>query len=253
MAEPRPPSAATALGVAAGALLALWTPVEGLVVWLRTRGAEAAALVHPPVVAFDLPAAVAGVGLLGWAAVALVRRVPGSPAYRLVPMAGVVVVFAKLFVLPDVTPPPWVPDPAAIVVEAAQRIAGAGLDAAEAGDGTLPEDPAALAHALEGLGRPLYVFRGEPVTAYRIDVRHGCDGPAGDRGDAPPGTITYCLAEDRRRGWVGAVALPGLAGTPDLVRDEAGRAWGVEMFPSSPSPPGYDGAQEGGRRLGEAP
>lgn len=251
--EPRPPGRGTLAAVAAGLVLGAWAPIEGLLTWWEVAGAPAAALLGPPQPWFDLPALLLVVGLSAWATAGLVRRVPEAPAYRLVVMAAVVVVFAKLLVLPDVELPIYAPEPAALVVEAGRRVAGAAVDAAEAAEGVLPEDPALLTASLAELGRPLYLHHGVAVESYLLRVLHGCDGPHGEPGDDPPGTIYYCLSPDRRRGWVSVVALPGRRGAPDVVRLPEGRTFVVDIVPGPAREPGYDEGQEGGGRDEETP
>lgn len=212
-----------------GGLFASVAPAEGVALWLRVRGHEAAGLLSPPAIAFDGPALVSAIALGLASLLALVRGQERHPAPRLLAMLAILVVFTKLFVLPTTELPFDAPPANRIAQGAAVKLASTVSSALVGAEGPLPVELAAYQPALDELGPAPFVQRGERVGAYSLRLREGCTAPEPPPADARPGTLLLCFQEGRRAGWLTVQAVEGFAGPPGPARDEGGALFHVRV------------------------
>ncbi len=224
-------------GLAAGNLLSL---ALGLAVaagnfWKSRQGARAevsALLALPSAPAYG--ALTLGVAAAAAASLmALVRRRPaGHRAYRLLPIAAALVIFAHGFVLPPFEPP--LPSNEIALAQLAM-----GRDALSA-EPALPAEPGPVEEAFHDM-RPPYLVRGAAVPRWTVLTRRDCDGPwleppAGVRA----GTLLYCLAPAANEAWMTAVgAGPEQFGEPSVIKvgGQPQVAWLKPSPMSAPQPP----------------
>ena len=104
----------------------------------------------------------------------------------------------------------------------------------EAGAEAVPRDPALLTSFLKGMGSVPFFVKGERVAAWKLEVRERCAGPASEPGQAAPGTLVYCVSNDRKQAWVTVVGTPQgqLFGPRAIVSTQDG--WVGEVHVASP-------------------
>lgn len=237
MQEPRRP--AFPWGLAAGNLFALAlglaVAAENLWKWREGSRAEVSGLVALPSGAGYGALTLAVAGAAGAALFALARRrPPGHRAYRLLPIAAAIAVFAHAFVLPQVEPA-FPSNQIALTQMAMAR------DFLSAGQ-SLPAEPGPVEEAFQDM-RPPYLVRGAPLARWTVLSRRDCAGPwlelpAGVRA----GTILYCLSAKGDEAWMTAVGLgEGQFGEPSVVKMR-GQPQVARLEPSAGNGPATPGA-----------
>jgi hypothetical protein len=181
---------------------------------ILARSAEVAAFTELPPLA--RPAAVLVIGALALGALVwglLRRRGDDYKGYRLIPLVLVGALFVDLAFAERRVPLGSV-ELASISLQSFQAQVQQ-LATADA----VPADPAVLTPLLEKLGRPPYLFRGQPLSQYTVLVRQDCEGPARSAPGLQPGTLIYCVAPGRKGAWITLVGLPAERrfGTPEVV------------------------------------
>lgn len=197
------PSRKTVLGnvLALGAIA--WIYGGDLTDALRARSAEVAAFLAVP--SPVRPAVVLALAALATAVVAwgLARgRDEGFKGYRLLPILLVGALFVDL-VLAESRVPLDSTDVASMSLKRFHQLAQELTS-----ETAVPDDPRVLQPLLEELGRPPYLVRGEPLTAWALQVRKDCEGPVREAPGVRPGTLLYCVAPERKGAWVTLVGLP---------------------------------------------
>lgn len=208
------PSRKTLLANAVSLLALGWLYGGDALLALRARDAEVAAYSHlpsvvAPCVVLVLTGAVAA--LVGWGLAR--RRGEDFKGYRLLPILLV----------------------GALMVDLVRSDTAEYLGSAELSEGALqvfrdeagalataqglPADAAALSALMEKLGPAPYLVRGQPVGPFALQVRQGCTGPVQESQGARPGTLFYCVSQDRSEAWASLVGLPveQRFGAPALV------------------------------------
>jgi hypothetical protein len=150
-------------------------------------------------------------GAAGAALSALVRRRPREHrAYRLLPIAAAVAVFAHGFALPQIEPP----YPSNQVALAQMAMAQEVLESAP----SLPGEAGLVQEVFRGM-RPPYLVRGAAAEQWNVLSRRDCGGPWLE----PPagvqaGTILYCVSPTGDEGWMTAVGTgEDQFGEPSLI------------------------------------
>ncbi|NTX12619.1 hypothetical protein HUA74_01135 [Myxococcus sp. CA051A] len=209
------PSRKTLLGNVLSLAAIAWIYGGDLADALRARTADVSALVElpspvRPAVVLALAALATAVVVLGGLARGKVEDFKG---YRLLPILLVGALFADL-VLSESRIPIDSTDMASMSLQRFHKLAQA-LSTQDA----VAEDPRVLQPLLEELGRPPYLVRGEPLTAYALQVRKDCEGPVRDAPGVRPGTLLYCVAPERKGAWVTMVGLAeeNRFGAPELL------------------------------------
>lgn len=87
--------------------------------------------------------------------------------------------------------------------------------------------------ARENAGAAPLFKDGTRVEQWHVEVREGCGGPAESAGGAPAGTLVYCVAPNRRRAWITAVAVPlgKRFGAPEIISVEGAFVGDVRAAP----------------------
>ncbi len=210
-------------------------PAEGVALWWRVRSLEAVVLLVPPPIWFDGPALAVALALALVSLVALLRGRSRHPAPRLLAMLAMLVVFAKLFLLPDVALPFHAPPGETFARDGTEQLAEA-LDAAlAAAPAPLSTEIAAYGPALELLGALPFLHKGAPVGGFRLELRQGCTGPAAPAEGAAPGTILLCATVDGRGGWLTVQGVDERLGRPSPLRDEGGSLWSLALRGGGPA------------------
>lgn len=179
----------------------LWLYGGDLIRWtLISRAPFAVAAGYPSLVFGGLGAALA---LASWGALVLdlVRRRAPSPAHRFARASMVALLAFDFGVRSTVWSEGTAEDALLAAVHTVAR------EAAEASTGEMvTSDPTVVHGWLEQLG-PVPLFEhGVRVADWKIEVRERCGGPATEPGSALPGTLIYCVSDDRHRAWVSLVA-----------------------------------------------
>ncbi len=106
-------------------------------------------------------------------------------------------------------------------------------------------DPALLTSFLEGLGTVPFFVDGERVSAWKLEMRERCAGPAVDPGQAAVGTVIYCVASNRQHAWVTLVGLPigQVFGARGMVATKDGWVGEVHVPQPDPEPEGEPSEQ----------
>ncbi|CAM3439131.1 hypothetical protein G4177_17320 [Corallococcus sp. ZKHCc1 1396] len=188
-----------------------WLYGGELVDALRVRTEEVSALTSSPSVAragVVLGLSAVGLGVALWG---LLRQRPeGFKGYRLLPILLVGALFLDL-VLSEGRSPLDAPAQAVVALREFQEAARKHVTPE-----AVPLDARVLQPLVAGLGTPPYRERGVQVTAYALQVRRDCAGPARDASGARPGTLLYCVSQDGKQAWVTLVGLPAEVrwGTP---------------------------------------
>lgn len=188
--------------------LVLWLYGGDLLIFARAQTAEVSVLAWLP--SPVLSALGAGLGL--FFGVTLVR-----PVSRRVRQLALMAVLALLFIdLTFIASRRVGVPPQGLVLEAVRDLAAEASASAEPA-GVL-RDPRALRELLPSGPPPVYV-KGERLPAWNVEVRERCLGPAAERGAAAPGTLIYCVSNDRQRAWITVVATEDARrfGAPALV------------------------------------
>lgn len=202
--------------VADGVSLALltWLYVGDLGDALAAKTAAVAAMRALPSPAFPSLALVVTFAAAVPAVVGVARRRGAEfKGYRLLPIAALVLLFIDFFAIFGQRPPLGTVEQVSLALH---RLAQEAM--AQASPVAVPE-----ARVLDGLtaslGPPPYLVKGEPLTAWRLETRTGCQGAATERGEAVAGTIVYCVSADRSVAWLTAVGLPAgrVTGEPQVV------------------------------------
>lgn len=209
------PSRKTLLGNVLSLAAIAWIYGGDLSDAVRARTAEVSALVElpspvRPTVVLSLAALALGVVVLGGIARG---KAEGFKGYRLLPILLVGALFADL-VLAESRIPIDSTDMASMSLQRFQKLAQE-LSTRDA----VVDDPRILQPFLEEMGRPPYLVRGEPMTAYTLQVRKDCEGPVRDAPGVRPGTVLYCVAPERKAAWVTVVGLSGETrfGSPEML------------------------------------
>lgn len=217
-------------------LLLGWLYGGDLLDAVRIPAAEVSAVTERPSVPFAsivLIASAASLGIAIWG----VRKGRGSDfkGFRLLPIVGVVALFVDLFLISPGKLPLSTSDQLRFVLEEFR----VSIERKSSPQGVVT-DEGLLRGELARFGKPPLLVRGEPLTTYAVQVRHGCDGPVADAPGVQAGTVIYCIAPDRKRAWITAVALPvgEKFGAPTVLRDGTETLFGViDVAPPAPIPP----------------
>lgn len=219
-----------------GLLLFLgWLYGGDVVRWGQAQAAEVAALADLPRLWLGL----LGTGVALGGAVVLVMARGRPPAWRplrLLSVAVIALLFLDFVVLNSRRSPLSSQARSQMVVQLY-----ADAVARESGMEAVPRDPALLHAPLAGLGPVPFFARGEPVSAWKVELRERCAGPAADPGQAAPGTLIYCVSVDRKQAWVTLVGTAqGQVFGPRAVVS-TGEGWVGEVnvtVPEAPEPAG---------------
>lgn len=214
-----------------GLLLFLaWLYGGDVVRWGQAQTAEVTALAELPRL---------WLGLLGCAvamggAVVLVMARMQAPAWqpvRALTIAALALLFLDFVVLNSRRSPLSSEEQTLLAVQSFAEQASR-ASAVEA----VPRDPALLTSFLEGLGTVPFFVKGEQVSAWKLELRERCAGPAVEPGQAAVGTVVYCVASDRQRAWVTLVGTPlgRVFGTKGMVATRDG--WVGEVHVARPEP-----------------
>jgi hypothetical protein len=181
---------------------------------LQARSAEVSALLEPP--PFVRPVIVLGLGALALGVTVwglLRRRGDDFKGYRLLPILLAGALFVDV-VLGEQRMPLKSLDLATMSLQYFQE-----LVQQQATADSIPTDPAVLSPLLEKLGHPPYLVRGQPASAYTLQVRQDCEGPVRSAPGLQPGTFIYCVASGHKGAWITLVGLPAERrfGTPEVV------------------------------------
>lgn len=192
-----------AVAVRAGLLLFVgWLYGGDVLRWGQAQGAEVTALNELPRLWLGLlgcAVALGGAVVLGLSR----KQAAGWKPLRLLTIALLSLLFLDFVVLNSRASPLSTDEQALL---AAQYFAEAANR--EAGTEAVPRDPTLLASFLVGLGTVPYFVKGERVPGWKVELRERCAGPATDAGEAPVGTVVYCVASDRQQAWVTIVGAP---------------------------------------------
>jgi hypothetical protein len=142
------------------------------------------------------------------------KQPPPWRGWRVAPIVAIVIAFIDFFVLSSSKLPFVSADVAASALHHfAESISE------QSRPNLVADDPQKLEPFTVELGQPPYLLHGERPKRYALEVRRDCDGPAEDRQSAAAGTLIYCVAKDRKQGWVTVVGLPAEAkfGPPALL------------------------------------
>lgn len=217
-----------------GCLLVLvWLYGGDLLDAVRARSAEVSAFSAPPTQAWPALVVLLMLGALGVGVWGLLRgRTEDFKGYRLLPILLVCALFFDL-VLAESKGPLNSVQLAAMGLRQFQTQAQA-----LARDKTVATDPALLRQALEGLGQPPYLVRGERARAWSLQVRSDCTGPVREAPGLEVGTFLYCVSKDRTQAWVSLVALPwSQTFGPPSVFSVDGEPYAAVVQPPPPEPP----------------
>ncbi len=189
---------------AAGLAVLFWLYGGDIADYSRATEAPVSALSELPRLWFAVVALAAGSVAAGAFAFGLARRRgPEYRGYRLAPIAVVVALFVDLLVPASVS----VPGGSAERLALALQLFRARAEDLATPRG-VPDRPEALEPLLAELGPPPYLVAGRRAPGFSLQVRTGCSGPVAEAPGAAVGTLVYCVASDRSRAWVSAVALP---------------------------------------------
>jgi len=227
------PSRQTLLLNLACLLALLWLYGGDLWDGIRARSAEVSAFLAPPpvlwpAVVLAATLVVLGVGVWGMAT----DRAEGFKGYRLLPILLVCALFLDLVLAENRVP---------LDTEAVASLSlGQFQQKAQAlvRNGKVPADPDILRPAVEELGQPPYLVRGERVRAWSLQVRRDCSGPVAQAPGIEVGTLLYCVASEGDRAWVSLVGLPAGSrfGMPAVYSTE-GKPYGVVIQEVPPEEP----------------
>lgn len=175
-----------------------WLYGGDLVRFAQARTSEVAALSSLPHLGLSLAGVLVVLFGLGALGVSLAQRRPARWApQRALTIALVSVVFFDLVVLSSRR------DLLSAEHRAQRAIATLAERASErSGTEVVLRDPRVLQAIVAELGPVPYFVKGERVPAWQVEVRERCQGPAADAREAAVGTLVYCVAVDRRQGWV---------------------------------------------------
>jgi hypothetical protein len=184
--------------------LLFWLEAGDLLVALRASDAPFAAVAEVPSVPFALLGTLAAVaGLVGLVAR---RRLPTRVA-RLLTFAVIFFVAADLA---SASGRPAMSIDARVLAAMGSVGTIAQQDSSERG---LSTDPRVLSAGLVELGPAPFFAKGERLS-WVVDVRSGCRGPVADAKGRPPGTVFFCVSDDRQRGWLSVVTQDQTFGDP---------------------------------------
>src|SRR5690606_26587958 len=138
----------------------------------------------------------------------------GFRGHRLLPILASVLLFLDLLVLSDGMDFPSHELTAAALGHLEQRASNLSQI------GQVASEPEVLELILVELGRPPYLVKGEPLTAWQLELRTGCEGTVNTPEGRPAGTLFYCVSKDGGRAWLTAVGLDWMHrfGPPEIVR-----------------------------------
>ena len=182
----------------------LWLYAGDLRNALAARRAEVSAFQELPSVLQPALVLAATALALGFALYGLARRRgPDFRGYRLLPIVLVSALFVDLLFSESEVPV----SSAGAATFALQHFAAGAQELASGG--RLPTRPEKLQPLLEQLGRPPYLVRGAPASAYGLQVREGCEGPVTEAPGAEVGTLLYCVGPRAQVAWapIGVVLL----------------------------------------------
>lgn len=222
-----------AAGVVARALLLLflaWLYGGDVVRWGQAQTAEVTALAELPRLWLGLLGCAVAIG--GAVVLVMARLQPSSwKPLRMLTIAALALLFLDFVVLNSRRSPLSSEEQTLLAVQSFAEQANR-ASAVEA----VPRDPALLTSFLEGLGSVPFYVGGERVTAWKLELRERCAGPAVDPGQAAVGTVIYCVASDRQQAWVTLVGTPiGQAfGARGMVATRDG--WVGEVHVAQPDP-----------------
>lgn len=222
------------IGVRSALLVFLgWLYGGDLARWAQARSAEVAALAELPklwLCLLGVGVTLAGAGVL---AMAVVTKKPSSwPPLRLLTIGAVSLLFFDFVVLSSRRSPISPEDRMQLAIHSLADGAGGA-----AGPEAVPRDPALLESFLDGLGPVPFFLQGERVPAWKLELRERCAGPAAEPGQAPVGTLIYCVAIDRKQAWVTLVGTAsGQAfGPRAIVSLKEGWVGEVHVVPAEPA------------------
>jgi hypothetical protein len=175
------------------------------------RSAVYAELPLPPAWVFWIGLALGAVGLLASVVLFIRKADAANPGYRICAMVAVTLVFLQLVVLSSFAKPNEAP---AGAITALKRFGDA---VAKEPREYLPASVAELTPYVNDLPPPLYLEHGKQPPRFGVGVTLGCSGPVGEAGGNPPGTILYCVSNDRKSAWATVVGLDGPAGKPSVL------------------------------------
>ncbi len=202
--------------------------------WGQAQTAEVTALAELPRLWLGLLGSAVALG--GAVVLVMARRKPSSwKPLRLLSIAALGLLFLDFVVLNSRRSPLSSEEQTLLAVQSfAEQVNRA--SAAEA----VPRDPVLLASFLESLGSVPFFVGGERVTAWKVELRERCAGPAVDPGQAAVGTLIYCVASDRQQAWVTLVGTPlgQVFGARGMVAKENG--WVGEVHVAPPEPEAQD-------------
>jgi hypothetical protein len=94
------------------------------------------------------------------------------------------------------------------------------LESSKTDELTMDEPP--LKRAVRSLGQPPFLSHGQRLREYKVVVKQGCAGPSQIPENNEPGTLIYCLAENKKQAWLTVVALGEgqLFGPPQVFHRE---------------------------------
>lgn len=205
----------------------------------RAQRAEVTAMAAPPgalfaAIALVLTFIAAGASVFGF----LKKKGAGFRGHRLLPILASILLFVDLLVLSDGMDFPSHELTAAALGHLEQRASNLSQI------GQVASDPAVLEPILAELGRPPYLVKGEPLTAWQLELRTGCEGPVNTPEGRPAGTLFYCVSKDGGQAWLTAVGLDWMHrfGPPEIVGSPRGILLGtVAPVPMQAPPPSFGG------------
>ncbi|MDP2273057.1 MAG: hypothetical protein Q8N23_31990 [Archangium sp.] len=218
--------------IARGVLLLFlaWLYGGDVVRWGQAQTAEVTALAELPRLWLGLLGCAVAIG----GAVVLVRGRKQGPSWRplrALTIAALGLLFLDFVVINSRRSPLSSEEQTLLAVQSFAEQASR-ASAVEA----VPRDPALLGSFLEGLGTVPFFVKGERVSAWKLEIRERCAGPAVDPGQAAVGTLLYCVASDRQQAWVTLVGAPigQVFGVRGMVATKDG--WVGDVHVAQPDP-----------------
>ena len=209
-----------------------WLYGGDLARWAQAQSAEVAALAELPKLWLSLLGVLITAGGAVGLVMAVATRKPADwPPLRLLTIGALGVLFFDFVVLSSRRSPISPEDRMQLAIHSLADGAGG-----EAGTEAVPRDPALLGAFLDGLGPVPFFAQGERVPGWRLELRERCAGPATEPGQAPVGTLIYCVAIDRKQAWVTLVGTPlGQVFGPRAIVS-AKEDWVGEVHVAAPEP-----------------